>query len=205
MNTANSLIACQDCDALYRERELAAGESARCVRCDAVLYRARPNAIVNALALTTTAAACYVIANAFPLLGFKLEGRLQENVLLTGVIELWNAGMWSLAALVFLASIGVPALRIVGLLFVLVPLQIGRTAPGLRSALRYLEYLHPWAMVEVYMLGLLVAIVKLSDLAAIVFGTALYAFVALMLALAAADVALEPRDLWRRARAVSQA
>ena len=205
MTRVSSIIACQDCDALYRARRLERGEVARCRRCGALLYRARPEGLAHAVALTLTAAICFVIANAFPLLGFKLEGRVQENILLTGVLELWHADMWSLAVLVFLASIGAPALRIAGLLYVLVPLHLGRSVPGLRSTLRYLQYLRPWAMVEVYMLGLLVAIVKLSQLATIVPGTALYAFVALMLALAAADAALEPRQLWQRLRALAPA
>ncbi|MGI9336506.1 MAG: paraquat-inducible protein A, partial [Gammaproteobacteria bacterium] len=66
---------------------------------------------------------------------------------------------------------------------------------------RYLRTVQPWAMVEVYMLGLLVAIVKLSQLATILYGTGLYAFVALMIAMAAADAAIEPREVWQRARA----
>lgn len=200
MNNANPLIACQDCDALHRERELAPGETARCDRCDAVLYKAKPNGMSQALALTVSAAVCFVVANVYPVLGFALEGRVQLSTLLTGVIELYRSGMWGLSVLVFIASIGVPAVRILGLLYVLVPLQGGYPPPHAAIIFRHLQNLKPWAMIEVYMLGLLVAIVKLAQLATIVWGPALYAFVALMFAIAAADAALEPRDIWKRVR-----
>lgn len=201
MNTNSRLIACHDCDAMHREHELGQGETARCDRCGAVLYKAKPNGISQALALTISAAVCFVIANVFPVLGFELQGRVQQSTLLTGVIELHRSGMWGLAVLVFIASIGVPAARILGLLYVLVPLRGGYLPPHTATIFRHLQNLKPWAMIEVYMLGLLVAIVKLAQLATIVWGPALYAFIALMLAIAAADAALEPRDVWKRLRA----
>ena len=201
MTQDTSRIACHECDALYRAPVLTPRETARCGRCGAVLFRAKPHGQPHALALSLAGAVCFAIANTFPLLGFSLQGRVQSCTLMTGVIELGRAGMPGLSVLVFIASIAAPALRIAGLTYVLLPLRRGVPAPGAAPIYRHLEALKPWAMIEVYMLGLLVAIVKLSQLASIIVGPALYAFIALMLCLSAADSALEPRDVWQRIQA----
>lgn len=196
----NSTVACHDCDAIFHAGSLAVGQAANCRQCGAHLYAARPRGIANALALTCASTVCLVAANVFPLLGFSLQGRVQTCTLLTGVTELGRTGMWALAVLVFIASIAAPALRVAGMLYVLGSLVLRSRAPGAAAVFRHLQALRPWVMIEVYMLGLLVAMVKLSQLATIIIGPALYAFVALMLCLAAADSALEPRDVWQRLR-----
>lgn len=200
MNISNPFSACHECDAMFRAPSLERSETARCSQCSALLYRARPNGIAHALALSATGGVCLVLANVFPLLGFSLQGRVQTCTLVTGVIKLGRTGMWGLAVLVFLASIGAPTLRILGLLYVLIPLHFERAAPHTAVVYRHLQALKPWVMIEVYMLGMLVAIVKLSQLASIIIGPALYAFIALMLCLAATDSSIEPRDIWQRIR-----
>ncbi|HYQ91117.1 MAG TPA: paraquat-inducible protein A, partial [Candidatus Competibacteraceae bacterium] len=103
-----------------------------------------------------------------------------------------------LAILVFIMSILAPFLKIASLLYVLLPLQFNRRPWQLARALRFVEYLHPWAMIEVYLLGMIVAIVKLKDIATIVTGVGLYSFVALILLMAATDSALEMHEVWER-------
>ena len=194
-----SLIACHDCDLLLqRERELAPGERARCPRCGALLARSRPNALDRTLALSLAALVCLFFANLYPFMSFSLEGRVQDNTLMSGVITLFRDGYQPLAALIFAASIGVPLLKVLLQLYVLLPLKLGLRQPGLAQSYRLLDALNPWGMLEVYMLGVLVAITKLSGMATILLGTAFYAFMALLVLTTAASSSMNPRLVWDR-------
>jgi paraquat-inducible protein A len=194
------LIACHECDLLHKVRKAAKGGRARCVRCGAVLYRNIPDSINRTLMLTFAGVILFVIANIFPIMTFKLSGREQSNTLFASSRELYDAGFWELATLVFLCSILFPAIRLGGMLYVLLPLKFGYQPWKYRAVFRWLETLIPWAMMEVYMLGILVAIVKLSDIAAIVLGTALYSFAALIVVTAWSGTTLDPREIWDHVR-----
>jgi len=118
--------------------------------------------------------------------------------LISGVKELYRQGYWELAVLVFSVSILAPFLKITSLLYVLLPLRFNRRPWQLAYVFRWVETLHPWAMTEVFLLGIIVAIVKLRDIATIVTGVGLYSFVALIVLMAAANAALEPHDIWEK-------
>ena len=192
------IIACQDCDLLYRQRVLHDGERATCSRCGAVLYRKIRNSLDYTLVFSITGIILFLMANVFPFMTFQYEGRVQGSVLLTGVKELLVQDMWMLGILVLMVSIIIPLLKIVGMLYILVPLKANRRPWRAAFIFRFVEALHPWAMVDVYMLGVIVAMVKLNDFATIVPGTALYSFAALLISMAAASAMLDPHDVWER-------
>lgn len=148
--------------------------------------------------LNLAALVLFVLANVYPFMTFELEGRAQQNTLVTGVLELYRSGMVMLAVLVFCASVLAPAIKILGMLYVLLPVWLNYVPWKAASAFRWIQTLTPWAMMEVYMLGVLVAIVKLSQLASIVPGIALYSFAALIVITAAASATLDPRVIWHR-------
>ena len=198
MDATAPLIACHDCDLLLRPQRLVAGERACCPHCGATLDRGRRDALDRTLALTLAALVCFALANLYPFMTFSLEGHVQENTLMSGVISLARDGFYPLAALIFAASIGVPIVKILGLLYVLLPLKLGRRPWNLGLSHRLLEFLHPWGMLEVYMLGVLVAITKLSGMATIGVGAALYAFVAVIVLTTAATSSMDPRLVWER-------
>ena len=196
--TVATLVACHECDRLHKVLRVPHGGAARCTRCGAVLYKDIPDSIGRTLMLTITGVILFVIANVYPIMTFKLSGREQSNTLFAGSRELYDTGFWELAALVFMCSILFPALRLGGMLYVLIPLKFGMRPWKVEVVFRWLETLIPWAMMEVYMLGILVAIVKLSDIATIVLGTALYAFAALILMTAWSGTTLDPRAVWNQ-------
>ena len=198
------VIACQDCDLLHRQRLLRHGQRAMCSRCGAILYRKKRNSLDDTLVFSLTAMIFFFMANVFPFMTFKYEGRVQESVLFSGVRELFVQDMWAVALLVFLVSVVIPLLKIVGMLYVLVPLKLNRRPWSAPRIFRVVETLHPWAMVDVYMLGVIVAMVKLNDFATIVPGAALYSFAALLIAMAAAGAALDPHDVWERLDVVTK-
>lgn len=196
--SAHPLIACHECDLLHRVRPLPASGVARCSRCGAELYREHKNSLDRTLALAVAAAVLFAIANSFPFMAFKLEAQVQQTLLSTGIIDLYEQGMWQVALVVFLTSILFPSVQIAGLLYVLLPLRFGRVVPGAAMVFRVVHDLQPWAMMEVYMLGVLVSYVKLAKMAEIVLGPALISFAVLIVIMAAAAATLDQRIVWDR-------
>lgn len=190
----HGLTTCHECDLLHRLTELAPGDAAYCVRCGARLHRAAPGGTHHPLALASTAMVCFVVANAFPFMALNVEGRVEENLVISGVLAMWSNGMPALAVLVFLTSIAFPFLILVALLWLLVPLHVGLRAPGSAAMVRIVRAVSPWALMGVFLLGALIAFVKLQDIATVLPGVSMFAFAGLLVsatgALSAFDVAL---------------
>ena len=193
-----SVIACHECDLLHQRRTLPPDGTARCVRCGAVLYRRKRNSLDRVLALTVAGLILFIIANVYPFLTFRLEAQVQETNLITGVIELYQQGMWIVAGVVLLTTILMPLLELTGMLLVLVPLKIQRRPWKLALLFRAIRSFRPWGMMEVFMIGILVAAVKLVKMANIIPGVALYAFMVLIFILAASAAALDPHIVWKK-------
>ena len=187
--TTGNLIACHECDLLQRIPAQPGGGVARCGRCNAVLHRSIPNSIERSLALTLAGLMLFVIANSFPFLAFKMQGLVTETTLITGVLDLYNQGVWEISLLVLLTTIVVPLSQLLVMLYVLVPLYLNRVPWKLGTVFRFLRHLEPWGMMEVFLIGIFVALVKLADMANIIPGLALWAFALLIPILAA---------VWRR-------
>lgn len=197
-NYAPALTECHDCGLVLRPKALPEGGRAKCPRCGASLYRRSRRDIDHAIALNLAGLVLFSIACLFPFMTFKLEGRVQTSTLITGVIEFWDQGLWPLATLVLAVTIVVPLAKMLATLAVLIPVRFGLPVRGLGPLFRAVEVMHPWAMMEVFMLGVLVAYVKLTDLATLELGRALFAFCLLIFVLAAAEASLEPRNVWAR-------
>jgi paraquat-inducible protein A len=193
-----SFIACHECDLLHQSQSLPPGGTARCVRCGAVLYRRKRHSLDRVLALTITGLILFMVANAYPFLTFRLEAQVQETTLLSGVMELYAQDMWIVAGVVLLTSILLPLLELIGMLYVLLPLKFNLRPWKLPLFFRMVRKFKPWGMMEVFMLGILVAFVKLAKMASLIPGMALYAFLALIFVLAASAAALDPHIVWDR-------
>lgn len=198
MGAAADLIACHECDLLQRAPLLAPGATASCRRCGGVLYRRRRKSIERTLALAVAGLILFTAANTLPFLAFRMQGQVVETTLITGVRDLHEQGMTALAALVLVTSILAPLGQLLALLYVLLPMYVARPAPGAATVFRFLRRLQPWSMMEVFMLGVLVSLVKLADMAEIVPGLAIWSFSLLILVIAAASATLEPRQVWLR-------
>lgn len=174
------------------------GGSAHCSRCQALLYRHHPLGLERALAFAVTALVCFLIANAFPLLGLEIAGDRVEARLVDSAWAIQRDGMALVAGLMLFATFIAPLLQILAMLVVLLPIRFGYRPPGAMHALHLLAELKHWSMVEVFVLGVLVALVKLQTLAEVVPGIALWAFGGLMLSLTAALAAFDPRQVAAR-------
>jgi paraquat-inducible protein A len=192
-----NLIACHECDALQRVPDAPDG-AVCCHRCGAQLHKLGRYDITRALALAVTAAILFVIANAYPMVMLEVQGNRVTTTLLHAVRELWREDVQLVAALVFITVIVVPATQIVAMLYVLVPLQLGSVPPFVEFPLRLFQVAKPWGMVEVFILGILVSLVKLAHMAHVVTGVALWAFAVLVVVFAALGNAFDPVRLWSR-------
>lgn len=192
-------VACPDCDLLHYLDEVPLGSTARCGRCKGVLRKRRPRSIERTLALALGAAVLFVVANTFPFLSFDMSGLETHTTLITGVKDLWQQGKPELAGLVLLTIFLAPLVQIAILLYVLLPLHRDRVPWKMVSAFRFLRRVEPWSMMEVFMIGILVSIVKLMDMARIEPGLALWAFVLLFMMITGAVASLDPHAVWERA------
>lgn len=200
MTPGTPLVACPECDCLQREPPLVPGGCADCVRCGAELFRFKPRSIDHTLAFLLAAAVVFAFANAFPLMEMDARGLRSATTIAGTVRALHEAGMSSVALLVLATAIVFPALELAAMTWILAPLRLGHVPPGLRVAFRIVEAVRPWGMAEVFILGALVAFVKLQDVASVHTGVALYALGGFVFLLAAADASFEPRAVWHCAR-----
>jgi paraquat-inducible protein A len=144
------------------------------------------------------AAVAFCFANAFPIMELDARGITSSSTLYGLVQALFATGWPSVALLVLVTVIVVPAAQIVTSLYLLATLKLGRLPRLLRPAIRTLDWIWRWGMVEVFFLGAIISLVKLTQLAEVHIGPALYAVGAYVLLLAAAVSSFDPHTLWRR-------
>ena len=173
--------ACPECDALLNLAAPELGEKAHCPRCGYLLQRPRKQSIERTFALSVAGLVLLIPANLMPLIGIKILGNTNDGTLWSGVVMLVNENMWVVAMLVFLSSILFPLVNIILSLLISAHLHFNKTNRYLAHWMWWLQHLDEWAMLEVYMLGIIVACVKLSSLADLKFGFGLYAFAALLI------------------------
>jgi paraquat-inducible protein A len=192
------LIACHDCDLLQWDIPLKPGCAASCSRCGAVLYRNATDSVGRTLAYTLAAGVLFLIANLFPIFAIEVQREHSAINLLGAVRSLWDQQMQVISLLVFLTTILIPALELIAMIYLLLPLKFRHVPAGSTLILRMMLIVKPWNMVEVLMLGVLVSLVKLTGSFKVIPGVALWSFGALTLLLAAAASSFSARDVWAR-------
>jgi len=193
-----SLMACSHCDLLQRLPLLVPGSSARCPRCDKELWRRREDSMNRTLALTLAAAVLYVIANSVPMLGLTIVGRAASTTVLGGVETLWQDGQEIVAVLVLFTVILAPALQISLMLAIVLGASRATAPRWVATLLRHYPTTGTWSMIEVMMLGVLVALVKIADYATVIPGVALFVLGGLVFVLAAMQSSFDAREVWEK-------
>ncbi|UMZ11166.1 paraquat-inducible protein A [Pseudomonas sp. MPFS] len=193
----SELVACHECDLLMRKPVLAHGEKAQCPRCGYELYAHRQAVVSRSLALVIAALLLYVPANFLPIMQLNLLGQSSKDTVWSGVLGLFDTGMQGVAVVVFLCSMGIPLLKLICQLLVLLSIRwnIGRSYGLLLY--RIYHHLRDWGMLEVYLMGVLVAIVKLADMASITLGLGLVCFISLLLIQVWLEVVMSPHQVWQ--------
>ncbi|RIL03891.1 MAG: hypothetical protein DCC71_14820 [Proteobacteria bacterium] len=191
-----SCASCHDCGLLSRVDGRAHG--ARCPRCGAALHFRKPRSLERTWAFLIAAMVCYVPANLFPVMTVISLGKAQSDTILSGAIYLLMHGMWPLALIIFVASVFVPLMKIAILAFLLVSVQ-RRSAwrPAERTRLyRLTEAIGRWSMVDIYVVTILVALVRLGNLATIEAGLGAVFFGAVVVLTIFAAESFDPRLVW---------
>jgi paraquat-inducible protein A len=192
-----SVIVCPACDLAHRRPPVSLRVRTQCTRCRATLQRPQDATIDTAIAIAITSLVLLFIGNAYPLVSMHVNGVSRETTLIGAAQGLYAQGDVTLAALVFLTTVIAPTLQIVTLLYVLIPLRSHRRARGQSVVFRVLTRVRPWSFMEVFMLGSLVALVRLANFAQVVPGVALWACALLMLSLSAMTSITSPEQFWR--------
>lgn len=193
----SDLIACHGCDLLVDVTNLPDGGRAACPRCSHFLTRYRADAITRALAYAVTACVCLVIANSFSFLSMSAAGLESSMTLPETALSLYRYGMWDLAILVAAFIVFVPALLLGLVLAICVPVSLGYPAPWLRSAARLLYSIQEWSMVEVFLIGVVVSLVKLAQLASVQLGLSFWAYAAFSITFTLALTTLDRFQCWQ--------
>jgi paraquat-inducible protein A len=190
------VVECHDCGLRCALGRLAPGTFAACPRCGTGVARMPIDSLDRSLALAIGGLVLIAIANTMPFMSLKIQGRLQEADLITGAVALLDQGFWPLAIVIAITTIATPLIKLAGIPYVLLALRLKRPPRHLPHVFRWFERLRPWAMIEVYLLGVFVAYVKLLDLATLEIGVAFYALVILMLVMIAVELVLSPELVW---------
>lgn len=177
----SNYIACPECDLLLKRPDLIAGDKSHCPRCYYLLQHSRNQSVKQTFVLSLTGFFLLVPANFLPIVGIKILGNSHDGTLLSGVVTLFEQGMWAVSLTVFLSSILFPTVSIILSLLISAHLHFNRKNRHLSSWLRTLQHIDEWAMLEVYLMGIIVACVKLSSMSELKFGLGLTAFVLLLL------------------------
>jgi paraquat-inducible protein A len=199
---AASCATCHDCGLLVRLPHPHA-HGTRCARCGAGLHARKPRSLERTWAYVIAALVCYVPANALYIMTITSMGKAEPSTILSGVVYLLHHGMWPLALIVFVASVFVPLMKIAILLFLLVSVhRRSHWRPVERTRLyRLTEAIGRWSMVDIYVVTILVALVKLGNLASIEAGAGAVFFGAVVVLTMLAAESFDPRLIWDESEA----
>jgi paraquat-inducible protein A len=191
-------VACPDCDLLQKIPTLGPGGSAACVRCARVLVKVPPGSPDRALALNVAAAISLVVANTFPLMELHVVGRFASTTIAGGAYQMWMQGERTTSMLVAFCALIAPAGYLLFMMTLLIAARCSPIPGWTAEMLRWLEHLQVWSMLEVVMLGILVALIKIAQLASVDPGIGMYAFGATVLLIPAVMLSFDRWDIWRR-------
>ena len=190
--------ACHFCDTLHESFPVVEGSAARCARCGAVLYQNRPASLARASAFSLAALLLMVLVHVFPFLTMD-AATLRRNLTLVGAATaLIEEEAPILGTSILLFTVVTPLMLAGGMIYVCFPLMFGRMAPGAFLVTKWMYRSEPWNMVEVFLLGVLVSLMKLAKVADVHFGLGFWAFGGVMLCMAAAVAGIDREELWDR-------
>jgi paraquat-inducible protein A len=193
-----SLISCQSCHLLSKAPAAADPSPLRCPRCGSNMYHRKPHSVARTWILLIIAIFLYIPANVLPVTIFTSFGDVQKDTILSGVIYLMKNDMWVIASIIFVASILIPLLKICILSFLVISVQKGSPwRPKDRTRLyRIIESIGRWSMVDVYVVTIMVAMVKLGLIGNFEAGPGIVAFAFVVISTMLATLSFDPRLIW---------
>ncbi len=194
INSKNLL--CHECDLLIQNQDIAEGSKLRCPRCNHLLYTQKHDTIHKSLAYTITALICFYPAVTESIMILNMSGFSQQQSLIGGAKVLLQDQYYLVAILTFMCSLLVPLLRLLLLLYVTLSISLNFFHKSLFWSFRLYHHIEEWGMLDVYMLGIIVSVVKLLSMAEIQPGFGLWAYAGLLVASILATSALNKFEVW---------
>jgi len=192
------ITACHECDLLIARQTVPPGQDALCPRCHARLYYTTVNGTERIMALAIAGLILFIPANVFPILTLKVLGQTQSEIILNSALSLFDGGLIVVSVLILLFAIIVPLLQLLLLLYISSCLQFQLGGRMLLKAMHSYQHLHGWGMLEIYLLGTLVSIIKLKDIAQLEIGFGFYCLSALILIFTLSSIMFNPHQLWQQ-------
>lgn len=188
---------CHDCHKLVRVDAVSEKEAA-CPRCGASVHRRKPNSLTRTWALVITGLILIIPANVYPIMTIQHFGQSIPSTIMSGVIEFLKAEMYPIAILIFFASIAVPLMKLIGLIVLLLSVQFKWRIKRKEKTMAYraIEVIGRWSMLDMFVISLLVALVKLGSVATITAGVGATAFAGVVVVTMLAAMSFDPRLLW---------
>jgi paraquat-inducible protein A len=195
-------IACHSCDLLIDVGALKEGESASCPRCGCFLTRYRADAYNRVLAFASAGLIFLVLANSYPFLSFSSTGLESIMTLRQTPGALWDNGMPEVAVLVAAFIIFIPAAVLLMMVILSIPLGQGRYRPWMPTVAKGVFLAQNWSMVEVFIIGVIVSLVKIAAMATVVIGLSFWAYAAFAICFTVAVASLDRYQCWERIEAL---
>jgi len=192
---ASTVLKCVHCGQSQHLPRIPIGCRATCVRCNETLRQHAPRGVQRTIALSLAALVLFIPANTLPILSISQMGHRNESTIWSGVVELWQSGTPGIAVLVFLCSILIPLFKILGLLYLCGSYQI-HSPRKYSSLLRFISVIGRWSMLDVFLVAIFVAIVKLGTFASIQPELGIVAFSGVVVLTMLASTNFEPKLLW---------
>jgi len=194
------MLACKICGQVHAVQSLDSGTVAKCRRCGSTIAKRTSHSLHLTAALSLAAIILYIPANIFPILRLEMYGAVTQNTVWQGSVRLFQDGDYAVAVIVFLASILIPLLKLMGLLFLVAATKLNITRGKLLRTwiYRIIDSVGRWAMLDVFVMAILVSLVKLQKLATIIAGKGLIAFVFVVVLTLIASASFDPQLIWEK-------
>ncbi len=193
----DSIILCPDCDLVLEKTPVEYGSRLVCPRCSCVLRSPRENSVEKTMALVVAGLLMYLPANFFPLLTFDAAGLRSSGSIWESWQALADGGFLFTGIMVLLTSILIPLVKLLLLLIVTVSIYTGRATRDTAIMFRWYHHLDEWGMLEVYMIGILVTIIKMLHMAHVEYDTGFFCFIGLLAATLCSSAAMDCNLFWK--------
>jgi len=190
--TAQGLAACHVCTSV------GPAETQLCDTCGARVVDRMKTSFQKTLAWLITATVLYIPANFLPILSTVKLGQESTNTIMSGVVALWAHGSYPIAIVIFVASVLVPIVKLIVMAWLCITVRRASTQSLKQKAIlfRFIEFVGRWSMIDVFVVGMLVALIRLGTIMSIYPGAAALAFAGMVVATMLAAIAFDPRLIW---------
>lgn len=192
----DSTILCPDCDLLQEKIPVDYGSKLVCPRCSCILLSPRENSVEKTMAMVIAGLLMYLPANFLPLLTFDAAGLKSTGSIWDSWLALAHGEFMFTGLMVLLTAVLIPLVKLLLLLVVTLSIHLGRSTRRTAALFRLYHHLDEWGMLEVYMIGILVTIIKMLHMAHVEYDTGFFCFIGLLAATLCSSAAMDRHLFW---------